>query len=133
MTCVIDTSVWISAMLSAKSHGKPMEAVKKCIGAGKVAICDEIEHEILDILNRKFRWDREKAAELFETVLPFPLRISIVGDLHACRDPNDDMILECAVIAGASIIVTGEKDLLVLDPFRGIRVLTPGEYLALDS
>jgi predicted nucleic acid-binding protein len=50
-----------------------------------------------------------------------------------CRDPNDDVVLECAVVSGAQAIVTGDKDLLVLDPYDGIRIVTPAEFLALTA
>lgn len=41
------------------------------------------------------------------------------------------MVLECAIVAGAEIIVSGDKDLLVLNPYEGIRILTAAEFLAL--
>jgi predicted nucleic acid-binding protein len=65
--------------------------------------------------------------------LPFPLRVTITGVLRACRDPNDDMVLECAVVAGAQVIVSGDKDLLALDPYNGIRIVSPAEFLVLES
>jgi len=42
-----------------------------------------------------------------------------------CRDPNDDLILECAVVNGAKFIVTGDIDLLVLHPYAGIKIPCP--------
>jgi putative PIN family toxin of toxin-antitoxin system len=53
--------------------------------------------------------------------IPFPI--------HACRDLRDDKFLEVAVHGRADVIVTGDADLLALDPFRGIAILTPDEYL----
>jgi predicted nucleic acid-binding protein len=55
-----------------------------------------------------------------------------MGSLHVCRDPNDDMVLECAVAAGAQCVVSGDKDLLVLNPYNGIRIVSPAEFLALE-
>ncbi len=46
-----------------------------------------------------------------------------------CRDPNDDFILECALIGDADLIVTGDKDLLSIGVYKAIRIVTPGEYL----
>ena len=46
-----------------------------------------------------------------------------------CRDPEDDHILELAVNGNATYIVTGDADLLVLNPFRGVKILTPAEFL----
>jgi predicted nucleic acid-binding protein len=66
-------------------------------------------------------------------VCPFPLRVEISGALRVCRDPNDDMVLECADLAGAQAIVAGDKDLLTLGSYKQIRILTPLEYLALKE
>lgn len=47
-----------------------------------------------------------------------------------CRDPDDDMILATAVCAGAEMIVSGDKDLLEIKTYAGIRIVTPAECLA---
>jgi uncharacterized protein len=52
---------------------------------------------------------------------------SIITD---CRDIDDNKILELALDANAKIIVCGDNDLLVLNPFRGIEILRPHEFLA---
>jgi uncharacterized protein len=60
-------------------------------------------------------------------------RVSIIVQIHgairACRDPDDDKLLEIAVAGGADCIVTGDQDLLVLNPFQGTPLLTPAEFL----
>ncbi|MBX9698740.1 MAG: putative toxin-antitoxin system toxin component, PIN family, partial [Acetobacteraceae bacterium] len=48
----------------------------------------------------------------------------------ACRDAKDDKYLELALAARADLIVSGDDDLLVLHPWRGVRILRPAEYLA---
>ena len=48
--------------------------------------------------------------------------------VRVCRDPNDDKFLEVAVSGGAEFIVTGDRDLLTLDPFEDISIVTPAEY-----
>jgi len=50
--------------------------------------------------------------------------ITIVERITACRDPTDDKFLELAVNGRADMIVTGDLDLLVLHPFRGIPIIT---------
>jgi len=47
-----------------------------------------------------------------------------------CRDPKDNKYLELALAAGADVIVSSDNDLLVLHPWRGVRILRPAEYLA---
>ena len=51
--------------------------------------------------------------------------------VHVCRDPKDNMILDCALAGQVSCIVTGDHDLLALHPFRGIRILRPRDFLQL--
>lgn len=50
--------------------------------------------------------------------------------VHTCRDPRDDKLLEVAVNGRADLIITGDRDLLELNPFMDIAVLTPAAYLA---
>ena len=53
-------------------------------------------------------------------------------ELHigVCRDPNDDKFLELALSGGADCIVSGDKDLLVLHPFRGVPIVTPRDFVS---
>ena len=48
-----------------------------------------------------------------------------------CRDPKDDKYLELAAAGQADVIVTGDDDLLVLDPFEGIPIVGPAQFLAM--
>ena len=50
--------------------------------------------------------------------------------MQACRDPRNDKFLALAVNGQAGVIITGDQDLLVLDPFPGVHILTPTAYLA---
>jgi hypothetical protein len=49
-------------------------------------------------------------------------------ELTACRDPKDNFLLELAVSANADYLVTNDKDLLVLSPFKGLKILTAREF-----
>jgi predicted nucleic acid-binding protein len=57
------------------------------------------------------------------------IRVRITGALKVCRDPNDDMFLECAAVANADLLVAGDKDLLILGSYLGTRTVTPAEYV----
>ena len=50
--------------------------------------------------------------------------------VRACRDPRDDKFLELAVNGEATLIVTGDNDLLSLNPFRDIPIITPAAHLS---
>jgi putative PIN family toxin of toxin-antitoxin system len=133
MIVVIDTSVWISAIQFSGRHGKPGQAIERATCKATIAICPQIEEETRSVLTEKFGWSAEDASAVMAAWLPSPLRVTISGTIHVCRDPKDDMILECAAESGAQCIVTGDKDLLVLGSFRGIRILTPAEFLQENS
>jgi len=47
-----------------------------------------------------------------------------------CRDAKNNKYLELALASGAGTLVTGDADLLVLHPWRSVRILRPAEYLA---
>ena len=55
--------------------------------------------------------------------------VEVIDSVRACRDPKDDRILELAVNGNADCIVTGDGDLLVLNPFRGVAVMMPADFL----
>jgi len=50
-----------------------------------------------------------------------------------CRDPDDDMVLETALAGNCACIVTGDKDLTVLDPYQDLRILTPGNFWMFEA
>ena len=45
--------------------------------------------------------------------------------VKACRDPEDDAVIECAIAAKAKRIVTGDQDLLTMKTYRGISIIGP--------
>jgi uncharacterized protein len=55
--------------------------------------------------------------------------ITITEPIVACRDPTDDKFLELAVNGCADLIVTGDADLLALNPFRDIPIIAPAAFV----
>jgi uncharacterized protein len=125
---VLDTNVWISALQFAKHRGTPTRALEKAMSEDVIASCREIEAEILRVLTDKFAWESTRARAALDTVLARAVRVQLRGTVKECRDPNDDMFLECAMRAKADQIA-GDKDLLVLGSYNGTRILTPAEYV----
>ena len=79
----------------------------------------------------KFQLSDQEIRQLVEEeLLPFVETIRVRRRLAVVRrDPDDDKFLECAVTGRAGYLVTGDRDLRELDSFRGIIVLTVGEFL----
>jgi hypothetical protein len=56
--------------------------------------------------------------------------VNVTEKLTECRDPKDNKFLELAVSGKATCIVSGDSDLLVLNPFRGVAIMTPPEFVS---
>ena len=128
MIVVVDSGVWISAF---QFEGVPLLAIERILVGHRVAVCTPILGEIRKTLVKKFGWSRGEVDEVFDFYLARAIHIEISGQVRGvCRDPKDDKFLEVAVHGRAELILTGDTDLLVLHPFRGIAILTPADYLA---
>jgi uncharacterized protein len=126
---VIDTNVWISALQFGKRRGTPTLAIEKAMNEDVIATCDEIDAEIVRVLTEKFSWEQQRATSALQVILARGIRVKIRGTVKVCRDRNDDMFLECAALARADLLVAGDKDLLTLGTYKGMRIVTPAEYL----
>jgi putative PIN family toxin of toxin-antitoxin system len=128
---VVDTNVWISGLHFARPGSVPTQALRRAMEHDVLATCLETETELLRILIHKFKWGPFRAAETVNEAFSRATRVEIFGQVSACRDRNDNMFLGCAERANADVIVAGDKDLLVLQKFGRINIITPSEYLNL--
>jgi uncharacterized protein len=71
----------------------------------------------------------QPATTALHAVLVRGIRVRIRGTVKVCRDPHDDIFLECAALAKADLLVAGDKDLLTLGVYKGTPIVTPAEYL----
>jgi putative PIN family toxin of toxin-antitoxin system len=95
---------------------------------------DPLLAEIADVLARprlraKYGLTTEEVATVLSLILLRGEPIVPARRIDICRDPTDNMVLEAAVAGQADAIVSGDKDLLKLDPFEGIPVLSPAAFL----
>jgi uncharacterized protein len=103
--------------------------LKKAMNEDVIATCDEINAEIVRVLTEKFSWEQHRATSALQAIQARGIRLKIRGTVKICRDPNDDMFPECAALAKAYLVVAGDKDLLTLGAYKGIRIVTPSDYL----
>jgi putative PIN family toxin of toxin-antitoxin system len=130
LRCVFDTNVLVSALLLPDS--KPRQALDLAIQKGKLLLSFATLAELYDVLNRKqlHRYIDEEDARTFIAALTREAQwIDVTVQIKACRDPKDDMFLELAISGDATHVVTGDKDLVTLNPFRGIQILPPHSFL----
>ena len=131
---VLDTNVLISAVLAPL--GKPAACVAWVLDNATLLSSPALIDELKTRLERpRFakRVDRDEVASYLEDLRIAADFIEPTKRIKACRDPDDDKLLEIAVFGDAGWIVTGDDDLLVLNPFQGVQIVTPSGFLELHS
>jgi putative PIN family toxin of toxin-antitoxin system len=127
---VFDTNAIVSGLLLPES--KPRRAFDRAQDQGSILISIPILTELNEVLSRK-KFDKylpEEKRKRFLAVLAKDAElIEITEEIAECRDPKDNKFLELAVCGRADCIISGDKDLLELNPFCGIAVLNPEEFL----
>jgi uncharacterized protein len=127
---VFDTNVIVSAVLFEGS--KPDLALRYVLQNGIILLSLELIEEIDEVLSRaKFRkyiTDAERE-EFLEGLLDKGILIEVVDVVRECRDPKDDKVLELSISGKADLVVSGDKDLLVLNPFRSIEIISVEQFL----
>lgn len=127
---VLDTNTWVSRLLLPGSV--TALAVDRALTLGRLLVSEATLEELADVLARpKFdryvsRADRREFIHQLASIVEI---VPVLRRIQACRDPRDDCFLELAVNGQASHIISGDKDLLVLDPFMQVRILTPAGFL----
>ena len=127
---VIDTNVLISAALLDDST--PARARNHAVRFGQLIGTDATVREFVDrLLAPKVDAFVSRAARerLVRRLQPLIEIVPVIQVVRACRDPQDDKFLEAAVNGTVDVIITGDRDLLVLHPFGGVDIITPTEYL----
>ncbi|PYV48616.1 MAG: putative toxin-antitoxin system toxin component, PIN family [Acidobacteria bacterium] len=129
---VIDTNVLVSRLLLPRSL--PADAVQKAMRAGRLLVSEATMEEIVNVLSRP-RLDRyvslTNRRQFIRLLGRKVTMVPIIQVVRECRDPKDDKFLELALNGRADLIITGDADLLVLNPWRGIEIVTPREYLTI--
>lgn len=129
MRVVLDTNVLVSAAL--KQNSIPAEAVHTAERSGILLKSAATERQLHDVIARSYfvpLIGPETRAWLRRVIAAAEL-IAITEQIAACRDPTDDKFLELAVNGRADLLVSGDMDLLALDPFRGIPIITPAAFV----
>ena len=134
MKVVIDTNVWLSALLWG---GQPSLIIQLIEQKQIQAISSEnILTELTDILQKpklQKRLDRLKITADAVVIIAKRLMTLVVIEeviIPELRDPKDQMVLATAISGDAQIVISGDKDLLVLHPYGNISILLPQEFLA---
>lgn len=128
---VVDVNILISALLFP--YSKPDLALQKAQDLGEILMSFPIWTELENVMarpkfNRYIQLEKREQflRELYQTITPINDILETITD---CRDPKDNKYLELAVTGKAQYIITGDNDLLILNPFREINIIKPDEFL----
>ena len=130
MKIVCDTNVLVSGVL----FGGHARQILRWASRGRLTnyTSDDLLLEAQDVFSRpKFKLTPRQVAafdtlfrDTFELVHPSTHHVVIAAD------PDDDLVLDAAATAGAEVIVSGDRHLLDLKAWQGIRILSPAELVA---
>ena len=127
MRVVLDTSVLFAAF--RLESGFCTDLFRQCVLRYDLATSEYILEELGRHLIGKAKIPPMQAANVIESlrsfavvVVPMPLQTDV------CRDPEDVPVLGTAIAASADVLETVDKDLLVLNPFRNVAILSPREF-----
>jgi putative PIN family toxin of toxin-antitoxin system len=125
---IFDTNVWISFLI-----GKRLAKIKRYISDGSIVIVisEQLITEIKTVTSReklKKYFPKESVKELIELLETIAIKFESKPTHFISRDPKDNFLLDLIDFSKADFLVTGDKDLLELNPFKTAQILTPTEF-----
>jgi len=125
---VSDTNIYVSAFNFGGLPSKILELAQE--GHILLFVSVAILQELAGVLTRKFAWPKERTSLASANLRRFTYLVNPAMRLDVVReDPTDNRILECALEAGADVIVSGDSHLLKLKTFQRTEILTPRQFL----
>ena len=96
-----------------------------------IVISEQLLQEISIVTQKaklKKYFPQSKVTELISLLNTIGIKFEIPEKHKLCRDPKDNFLVDLAAISQADYLVTGDKDLLVLDPFESTRIISPNDF-----
>jgi uncharacterized protein len=125
MRIVVDTNILVSAAL--KQASLPAIALHQAVRHDTLLKSAATEAQFLEVIARPYLVSliRLETRDWVTQLMASAELVKIAEHVAICRDPTDDKFLDLAINGRADLILTGDKDLLVLNPFRGIPIVAP--------
>lgn len=99
-------------------------------GVVQSVTCAAILDEFAEKLRDKFAFEEERVQQAVGDIRACSEMVTVPGAFRVvAADPDDDVVIECALVGGASIVVSGDRHLRALGQYEGIRVLSASEFL----
>ena len=128
MRVVVDTNVIVSAI---RFGGIPRQVWDRCLTDRNIKLISsqEIIAEISRVLTTKFGWPDNLIEELRQVIESSSHTVYPKLILNVVRDKGDDKFIEAAVEGQAEYIISGDKDLLDMQSYGDIKIITPAKFL----
>jgi uncharacterized protein len=126
---VVDTNVLVSRLILPQSICA--KALARSESNARLLISEATMYELADVLSRAKLDDYvslEDRKGFIERLTQIAEMVPIIQVVRDCRDPKDNKFLEVALNGSADVIITGDKDLLAMNPWRGTAILSPHEH-----
>ena len=128
MRVVFDTNIFISAFVIPGSLAE--KAILKIIEEEDcLLISVHIIDEVLSVLSSKFGRDREELSHVAVTLSELAEMVKPARRIKLLKDEADNRILECAIYGEADLLVTGDKEILQLGEYKGVKIISLRQYL----
>jgi len=125
---IFDTNVWISFLI-----GKRLSFIKDYISNGQITIVttEQLLKEIKEVTSRdrlKKYFPQQSVTDLLELLEAIAEKVEIKPTHFINKDPKDNFLLDLIDFSKADYLVTGDKDLLIHNPFKSAAILTPANF-----
>lgn len=126
---ILDTNIWISFLIT-----KNFNPLDKLIENKNITLIfsDELIEEFVDVIRRpKFKKsfsknDIEKILQIFDQ---FGELVKVKSSIQICRDKKDNFLLNLSVDSKANYLITGDKDLLILEKIENTKIMTFTDFI----
>ena len=126
---IFDTNIWISYLIGYQLSGLTELLISQKI---ELVLSEQLRAEIIEVTRRKkFRkyFNEQKVNELLKLMDFIGTDYEIIDYPNVCRDPKDDFLLGLIRVSQANFLVTGDQDLLELNPFEGTEIIEANKLL----
>ena len=126
---ILDTNLWISFLIT-NEYSQLDDLIEK--NNITVVFSDELIKEFIDVVSRpKFKkyFSKKDVDKIFEYFDLFGELIEVKSDVQMCRDKKDNFLLNLSIDSQANFLITGDKDLLILEKVEKTKILTFREFI----
>jgi putative PIN family toxin of toxin-antitoxin system len=132
IVALYDTNIYISGTFW---RGAPRQALHLAqLDEVEVVTCEQLLNELRRVLTRPdkpFCLTSDETDVVIENVRGYARLVAPVRKVKVCRDPDDNLVIECALAGGVQYIMTGDPDLKDLKVFEGIQIVDVRTFLSL--